>query len=337
MQPDRAPFISIIVPAYNVEAYLNECMESIIGQSYANIEVILVDDGSTDATPQLCDAWASKDKRIHVIHTDNHGLSAARNRGFANATGEWIWFVDSDDYIVHDAVEKIFAALDGQDCDLIAIDLQPFDETGALPLSVLDYEPLHYSGMTEGYELEKVLYQGERGHYTQSYVYKMAVLRGYRSNSRPFDESIRLFEDVAFIHQFLKHVNVAIWIDESLYWYRQTPGSLVHQRNAARAATGLRTIEIVNDLDIAPALEVYRKQMLIRFILCIDTLAGDSEKAAEVRSRARSVLTRVLEKEPRVSLPMDYRVKCMLAQSGLYHFVRRMLVRLGLVKPWDVA
>lgn len=337
MQPDRAPFISIIVPAYNAEAYLDECVESIIGQSYADIEIILVDDGSTDATPQLCDAWASKDKRIHVIHTDNRGLSAARNRGFANAMGEWVWFVDSDDYIAHDAVEKISAVVDGRDCDLVAIDLQPFDETGALPLSVLDYEPLHYNGATEGCELEKVLYQGRRGHYTQSYVYKMAVLRDYRSNSSLFDEGIRLFEDVAFIHQFLKHINVVIWMDEPLYWYRQTPGSLVHQRNAARAATGLRTIEIVNNLDIAPALEVYRRQMLIRFILCIDTLAGDSEEATGVRSKARGMLRRVLEREPRVSLPIGYRVKCMLAQAGLYHFVRKMMLRFGLIKPWDVA
>lgn len=337
MQPDRAPFISIIVPAYNAEAYLDECVESIIGQSYADIEIILVDDGSTDATPQLCDAWASKDKRIRVIHTDNRGLSAARNRGFANAVGEWVWFVDSDDYIAHDAVEKISAVVDGRDCDLVAIDLQPFDETGALPLSVLDYEPLHYNGATEGCELEKVLYQGRRGHYTQSYVYKTEILRKYRSNSKPFDEDILLFEDVAFIHQFLKHVDAVAWIDEPLYWYRQTPGSLVHQRNAARAATGLRTIEIVNGLDIAPALEMHRRQMLIRFILCIDTLAGDSEEAAEVRAKARGMLRRVLGREPRVSLPIGYRVKCMLAQAGLYHFVRKMMLRFGLIKPWDVA
>lgn len=336
MQPDRAPFISIIVPAYNVEAYLDECMESITGQSYANIEVILVDDGSTDATPQLCDAWASKDKRIHVIHTDNHGLSAARNRGFANATGKWIWFVDSDDYIVHDAVEKIFAVVDGQDCDLVAIDLQPFDETGALPLSVLDYEPLHYSGMTEGYELEKLLYQGKRGHYTQSYVCNGAALQRFCLDAGPFDESIRLLEDVAFIYQYLGVVDKVAWIDGPLYWYRQTAGSLVHQGNAERAESGLHVIEIIADLEVAPELETYRQETIIHFITCIDTLAGDAQGAREVRAKSRLLLKNAFDGKPHVSLSANYRMKHLLVSTGLFHSVRKALVRLGLARAWEV-
>lgn len=335
MQPDRAPFISIIVPAYNVEAYLDECMESIIGQSYANIEVILVDDGSTDATPQLCDAWASKDKRIHVIHTDNHGLSAARNRGFANATGEWIWFVDSDDYIVHDAVEKVSAVVDGQDCDLVAIDLQPFDETGALSLSVLDYEPLHYSGMTEGYELEKVLYQGKRGHYAVSYICRRDALQKFCVNAGPFDESIRLLEDVAFIYQYLKVVDKAAWIDGPLYWYRQSSGSLVHQGNAGRAESGLHVIEIISSLEVAPELEAYRQETIIHFITCIDTLAGDTREAREVRAKSRLLLKNAFDGKPRVSLSTSYRMKRLLVSMGLFHSVRKALIRLGLARAWE--
>ena len=91
--------ISVIIPIYNVEAYLDECIASVIAQTYSNLEIILVDDGSPDNCPQMCDEWAAKDSRIRVIHKENGGLSDARNAGIDIATGEYIAFVDSDDWI----------------------------------------------------------------------------------------------------------------------------------------------------------------------------------------------------------------------------------------------
>lgn len=109
--------ISIIVPVYNVEEYLERCIESIIKQTYENIELILVDDGSPDKCPQICDKWKNKDSRIQVIHKKNGGLSSARNAGIEVATGEYILFVDSDDCIVPEACEKLITYAD--DVDLV--------------------------------------------------------------------------------------------------------------------------------------------------------------------------------------------------------------------------
>lgn len=103
--------ISIIVPVYNVEMYLERCITSIINQTYTNIEIILVDDGSPDSCPRLCDEWAKKDERIIVIHKKNGGLSDARNAGLEIAKGEYIAFVDSDDYINEAMIEKLYQAL----------------------------------------------------------------------------------------------------------------------------------------------------------------------------------------------------------------------------------
>ena len=103
--------ISVIIPIYNVEAYLDECIASVIAQTYSNLEIILVDDGSPDNCPQMCDEWAAKDSRIRVIHKENGGLSDARNAGIDIATGEYIAFVDSDDWIVPEMYEKMLAAL----------------------------------------------------------------------------------------------------------------------------------------------------------------------------------------------------------------------------------
>ena len=99
--------ISVIVPVYNVEKYLNKCLDSIISQTYTNLEIILIDDGSTDNCGKICDEYASKDKRIKVIHKENAGVSSARNYGIQCATGDWIMFVDSDDWIEFDAINSI--------------------------------------------------------------------------------------------------------------------------------------------------------------------------------------------------------------------------------------
>ena len=95
----KQPQISIIIPVYNVEKYLNRCIESVVNQSFKELEIILVDDGSPDNCPQMCDDWATKDSRIKVIHQNNAGQAAARNNGMKIASGNYINFVDSDDWI----------------------------------------------------------------------------------------------------------------------------------------------------------------------------------------------------------------------------------------------
>lgn len=114
--------ISIIVPVYNVEHELSRCVDSILNQSYTNIEVILVDDGSTDRCPSICDAFVMKDRRVRVIHKPNGGLSSARNAGLREASGEWILYVDSDDYILNDSCERLFAVGAKYDCDIVSAD-----------------------------------------------------------------------------------------------------------------------------------------------------------------------------------------------------------------------
>ena len=114
------PLLSVITPVYNVSLYLERCVESILNQSYHNIELILIDDGSTDRSSELCDEWARKDNRIVVIHKDNGGVSSARNAGLEQARGEYITFVDSDDFIAPDTYESnMNFLLNHQDVDIL--------------------------------------------------------------------------------------------------------------------------------------------------------------------------------------------------------------------------
>ena len=100
--------VTIVIPVYNVENYLNRCLSSIVNQSYHNLEILLIDDGSTDSSGAICDEWAMRDGRITVIHKDNEGAGAARNTGIEKASGEYICFFDSDDYIEPDTIECVY-------------------------------------------------------------------------------------------------------------------------------------------------------------------------------------------------------------------------------------
>ena len=121
--------VSIIVPVYKVEKYLPECLDSIIGQTYQDLQIVLIDDGSPDNCGAICDEYALKDKRITVLHTENGGLSSARNNGLSICKGKYVYFVDSDDYLEPNAVEILFNTAENDNLDILMYDAISFDET----------------------------------------------------------------------------------------------------------------------------------------------------------------------------------------------------------------
>lgn len=122
--------ISVIIPVYNVEKYLRECVDSVLGQTYTKYEIILVDDGSTDASGKICDEYAAEFSQVSVIHKENGGLSDARNTGFAQALGEYIYFLDSDDFLVADAFEKLVLISTEEKSDFVFFDALSFSDKG---------------------------------------------------------------------------------------------------------------------------------------------------------------------------------------------------------------
>ena len=124
--------VSIIIPIYNVEKYLNGCIESVVKQTYTNLEIILIDDGSPDNCPQICDEWAKKDQRIKVIHKENGGQGIARNTGIENATGEFVCFLDSDDYLDLTTIEKAYALAKKECAEIVVYGLKSVNQNGEL-------------------------------------------------------------------------------------------------------------------------------------------------------------------------------------------------------------
>ena len=207
--------ISIIVPVYNVEKYLNECIDSIIAQTYSNIEIILVNDGSTDASGKICDEYEKKDSRIKVIHQDNAGLSAARNAGMAVATGEYLYFVDSDDYVDEKLCEKCIERFDNCNAEVIVFGFDYVDEDGN---KIKDYLPC--PDQLSSKEMLCKLLSGNMYDYAWNKMYKRYTFDGV---VWPVGY---VWEDVATIYKVIMKIDTVAILSEALYFYRQRKNSI---------------------------------------------------------------------------------------------------------------
>ena len=203
--------VSVIVPAFNVEQYLDKCVESISGQSYNDIEIVLVDDGSTDATGEMCEAMASIDDRIKVIHKKNGGLSDARNAGLREAQGQYVVFVDSDDWIENRIIETAVYEIEKKNADMIvwgySADFVDREE------QILSSRREYCSGIINKNNPKLLLEQSTIGllGYAWNKLYRMSVLK--ESNAQ-FPKGIALVEDVVFNAQVLKFCSEVVLIDE---------------------------------------------------------------------------------------------------------------------------
>lgn len=212
------PLISVIVPVYKVEKYLNQCVESIVNQTYSNLEIILVDDGSPDNCPSMCDEWAKRDSRIRVIHKTNGGLSDARNAGMAIATGEYIGFVDSDDWISSDFFEKLYEPCKVYGCDISACDVK-FTE---------DRTVQHVNSESTDYILgtpEDALNDLIRGTGYRAVVWnKLYAAHLLENEAFPVG---KYHEDEFFTYRIIAKARKVTYIDQELYYYFQRQDGIV--------------------------------------------------------------------------------------------------------------
>ncbi len=208
--------ISVIVPVYNVEPYLAQCLDSLLAQTFSDIEIIVVDDGSTDGCPQICDEYSRRDERITVFHTDNHGLSAARNLGIDNSHGEWLMFVDSDDWVEPQFCELPYRAAVENEADLVIFGYNYHSANG----QVKKGNP-KITGLVTWQEA--VLYGSQT---VWDKLYKKHLFNTVRY---PVG---RLYEDIATTHCIVYSARRILMIDELLYDYRVRNGSITRNEDS---------------------------------------------------------------------------------------------------------
>lgn len=239
------PVFSIIVPVYNSENFLRECIDSLLAQTYTDFELLLIDDGSTDHSGQICDEYARKDLRIKVFHSCNRGVSTARNLGLSAARGRYVNFVDSDDWVTPDYLEKYVKARVEYDYDLVYAEMIRISENGAQEtVSLKEFFARSNGDLSEA--LAYLLECGEFG-FTCNKSFKREIIA---SNAVSFCKDFRMFEDAIFTSAYCLHINSIRLIPSAVYFYRFVATSLIrteldYETYHLTTRTGCRILEVL--------------------------------------------------------------------------------------------
>ena len=223
------PAVSIVVPVYNVEKYIDRCINSLVSQTLTNVEIILVDDGSPDRCSEICEQWAKKDGRIVVIHKMNGGLSSARNAGIESAKGKYIGFVDSDDDVELDMFERMLSVAEDNKVDFVMADYLRVLTNGERYLKTLDIE----TGLYDKEKIRKVIFPNLIMRECIDYGPLLSVCHCIyntdflKKNDLKFDEEVRWSEDNIFSAILGYQANSFYYMKgEGLYHYHQNPGTI---------------------------------------------------------------------------------------------------------------
>lgn len=230
--------VSIIIPIYNSEKYLKRCIDSVISQTYKNLEIILVNDGSTDNSVNICNEYVKQDSRIKLISKENGGLSSARNKGLEYVTGDYVFYLDSDDYLSKKCIETLVKYIIKYDADISIIKMMYISENTNEEMQndtkndimVMDSEKA----------IEESLYQRKYSCCAPAKLYKTEIAKEIEF---PLG---KLSEDLATCHKFLDKANKIVYTSEIGYYYRQHGSSIMHKFNIKRMDALDWAIEIEN-------------------------------------------------------------------------------------------
>jgi len=215
--------ISIIVPVYNVEKYIKRCLDSIIGQTYKDWQLIIVNDGSIDHCPDICDAYAKCNDKVQVIHKKNGGQSDARNAGLVVATGEYIVFVDSDDWLEPTYLEELYNAIEGKDVDLAVCGYYHSTDKIDTPVRITAYDT-----MLNQKEFIHKLAMNDIQSFAWNKIYSAKLFERHA-----FREGV-YYEDVILFNELIPEITKVVIINRPLYHYYMRENSTVHVRSLKR-------------------------------------------------------------------------------------------------------
>lgn len=316
----ESPKISVTVPVYNVEKYLNKCVSSLVNQTYKKLEIILVDDGSPDNCPQMCDDWVKKDDRIKVIHKENGGLSSARNAGLAIAGGNYIGFVDSDDWIDEDMYEFL---------------LSLFDRDSQIDITRCSYRTIQsgkafYSDSDEEMLADRDTFLNMM--FSDTVLNSTCTMKLYKKSAIgeiKFDEQIKIGEDHDFNYKVMQKINYVYCSDLPKYNYVLTDGSIT--RSIKDPAAYVENIdrnkaifdcESSNNQTVDGAGKCLAQVILIYIFLFISNKLTETDEFSNIRKRLRAVCPKLTR------LNIDKKTKLQLFCADRFFPIYKLLILL---------
>lgn len=326
MKSKMDPLVSVVIPVYNVEPYLHECVKSVVEQTYTNIEIILVDDGSTDNSGTLCDEFALSDSRICVFHKKNGGLSDARNYGIRQSHGSLISFIDSDDYVSSDYIMHLYQALVRGKTDIAATSICIFHD-GELPKQdKRNTAAFHVYDACDA--LEDMLYMRHLEPNAFPKIYKREL---FDTIQYPVG---KLYEDIATTTKLIDKAGKIAYLDEKDYYYRIRPNSI------QTASFNPKKLDLLDQLNVVKTIvqakypsvinAYYSKEQSALFNLCMNIPQHSVGRIQEIHE---ILWTQICKNRKRVLLDKNARIDARIASAlsyfgcsvckDIYRFIRR--------------
>lgn len=254
------PFLSVIIPVYNAESYLARCLDSLLAQTFTDFEVILVDDGSTDGSAALCDGYAAKDCRFHCIHKENGGHTSARQAGLGQAAGNYVAFVDSDDWIAPAMYRTMCDAAEKNDADMVCCNYTAVTPKGDIPCRASFPEGLYEKAQLEEEVYPRMLYSGTYFTYgaAPNLWNKLFRRELLTKNLYPVPLSVKLGEDALVSYICLLESSRVYFCGDFFYYYQSTASSLTHNMDENRLRENRTLFEAffnIIDLSVYPCME----------------------------------------------------------------------------------
>lgn len=312
--------ISIIIPVYNVGSYLEQCVNSVLSQTYKKFELILVDDGSTDDSGELCDAFSLSDSRICVFHKKNEGAAIARNYGLDRAKGKYIIFVDSDDWIAPELLEECLAALINTGSDIVMYKYNAIDEKGEICPFDGNLNKFNSSKpLTMDYAL-RCFFKGQLETYVWSFMAKRCL---YEFNGKIRFSKEKVFEDLSLMYKLFARTRRVLVLNKKYYYYRQRTSSLIHSENGFEfsllysnvfmdefnyfASSTSRYGVSVTTYDVM-LLRCLEAQIAAYYGMLRKRVHGENNQLLTVRDRIYSMLEKTKERRIKLSFGMLLRI-----------------------------
>lgn len=269
--------ISVIIPIYKVEQYLSRCVDSVLAQTYEKLEIFLVDDGSPDNCGKICDEYAAKDSRIRVIHKKNGGLSDARNVALDICTGEYISFVDSDDYVSADFIETLYHAIKRFDTKLSICGINKFSEPEN---SYVDFSPSDEERCVTGSEMYETVWR-------PSACNKLYCRSLFDNIRYPYG---KLYEDLYIYHDILAQVDSIAFTGKNSYYYFDRPNSIINRSYDIRNTDEIAGLDLrIKKLRELGCGELADRHLAIMFNDTVEAFVKVKEKSEQTEKRLKEV------------------------------------------------
>lgn len=306
--------ISVIIPVYNTEKYLSSCLDSILGQANVSLELILVDDGSTDSSPNICDLYANNHSNIKVFHTQNSGPATARNKGFKAAQGDYITFTDSDDKMEPLMLYKMITAGKEHNADIICCNYKEIDEDGKITnrfysnqMHILNHE----DALVHFYSKDKIFSQ------CWTKLFKRQLLLDHHIENDP---TLRFDEDIIYNIRAFKYAQTTVIIDEPLYEYTIRGNSLAHGDYYLRHTNqyindSLKRVEITLE-SVKNETDIVKEWSKVHILLYHNQLLGRVAALKEYHSDQRiKEILKYMRKNRKILC--KYYKRCGLSKTGM--------------------